>query len=169
MRILGVDPGTHRMGFGVLEIGTAQPQSLEWGCLEAERSQPPHLRLHTLHRALRLVVERWHPEHLAVEEPFVNVERGAKSAVAVGQAQAVALLLAAEAGMEVYRYSPTQVKRTVGDYGAMTKNQVQRVVQMALQLPPEPMLEDASDALAVALCHLRHWTVAQRVLLRREG
>jgi crossover junction endodeoxyribonuclease RuvC len=158
-----VDPGTLRLGFGVLDDNSGSPRCLEWGCLTAERGWPVHQRLHRLHQELRAVVERWAPEQLAVEEPFVNVERGAKSAVAVGQAQAVALLLAAEAGLEVYRYSPTQIKRTVGDYGAATKGQVQRVLQMLLGLEPVPMSEDASDALAVALCHLRHWTVGQRV------
>ena len=163
MRILGVDPGTLRLGFGVLDDNSGSPICLDSGCLTAERGWPLHRRLYWLHQQLREVMERWAPEQLAVEEPFVNVERGAKSAVAVGQAQAVALLLAAEAGLEVYRYSPTQVKRAVGDYGAATKGQVQRVLQMVLGLEPVPMQEDASDALAVALCHLRHWNVSQRV------
>ena len=109
------------------------------------------------------MVAEWQPDHLAVEEPFVNPERGAKSAVAVGQAQAVALLLAVGAGMQVYQYAPSQVKRAVSDYGAGTKAQVQRMVQKVLGLEPGPMSEDASDALAIALCHLREWQAAQRV------
>ena len=162
-RILGVDPGTHRLGFGVLEIEADRPRNLEWGCLEVPRSEPVHRRLHQLHQGLRLVVERWRPGHMAVEEPFVNPQRGAKSAVAVGQAQAVALLLAAEVGMEVFRYAPTQVKQAVSGSGAGAKDQVQRMVQMMLGLKPSPMPQDASDALAVALCHVRHWTATQRV------
>jgi crossover junction endodeoxyribonuclease RuvC len=132
--------------------------------LEAGRSRPIHERLHLLHQELRAVVERWRPDHLAVEEPFVATERGAKSAVAVGQAQAVALLLAAEAGMEVHRYAPSQVKRAVGDYGASTKGHLQRVVQRVLGLEQGPMSEDASDALAVALCHVHLWSASQRLL-----
>ena len=169
MRILGVDPGTHRMGFGVLDAGPDALRCLEWGCLEAKRDQPLHDRLHHLHLELREVVERWRPDHLAVEEPFVNPERGAKSAIALCQAQAVALLLASEAGMQVHRYTPTQVKRAVGDYGAGTKAQLQRMVQMALAIEPQPMSEDASDALAVALCHLRQWTAAQRIERVRQA
>ena len=162
-RILGVDPGTHRLGFGVLEVEAAEPRILDWGCLEARRSEPVHLRLHHLHRQLGLVVERWRPGHLAVEEPFVNSQRGAKSAMAVGQAQAVALLLAAEAGMEVFRYAPTQVKQMVSGSGAGAKDQVQRMVQMLLGLKQDPMPEDASDALAVALCHAWHSISGTRV------
>jgi len=158
-----VDPGTHQLGFGVLETAAQGPRCLEWGCLVAKANAPVHVRLHQLWQELRLVVERWHPHHLAVEEPFVAKERGAKAAVAVGQAQALALLLAAEAGMEVFRYAPTQVKRAVGDYGAGSKAQLQYMVKLALELPTEPMSLDASDALAIALCHLRHWSTAQRM------
>ena len=163
MRVLGVDPGTHRLGFGVLETGADVPHCLESGYVEARRNEPVHQRLHRLHQGLRTVVERWRPDHLAVEEPFVAFQRGAKAAVAVGQAQAVALLLATETGMEVHRYAPTQVKQAVSDYGASSKGQLQRMVLMALELEPQAMSEDASDALAVALCHLRQWSVAQRM------
>jgi crossover junction endodeoxyribonuclease RuvC len=151
------------MGYGVLEVAGPSTRCLVWGSLDAPRSQPLHQRLYLLHRGLADVVERWHPDHLAIEEPFVAPERGAKSAVAVGQAQAVALLLAAGAGMEVHRYAPTQVKSTIADYGASTKAQVQRTLQLVLGMPPEAMPEDASDAIAVALCHLAHWRVAAKV------
>ena len=164
MRVLGVDPGTWRCGFGVLEEGEeAAIRCLEWGCLSAEQGPPIHQRLYALSQGLERVVERWRPEHLAVEEPFVAPTRGAKSAVLVGQAPAVALLLAAARNMEVHRYPPSQVKQAVTDYGAGTKGQTQRMVQLLLGLGPAPMSEDASDALAVAVCHLRHWRSAQRV------
>ncbi len=164
MRILGVDPGTHHMGFGVLDIDVKVTRCLQWGTLEATgHNDPIHQRLQTLYNGLRQVVERWHPDHLAVEEPFVAPQRGAKSAVAVGQAQAVALLIAAQSNLEVHRYAPTQVKSAIGDYGAGTKAQVQRMVRTVLGLGTEPMSEDASDALAVALCHLYTWRSAARV------
>ena len=160
---MGVDPGTWRMGFGVVEEEEDALRCLEWGCLVAEKGELLHQRLHRLYRGLEAVVERWRPDHLAVEEPFVAPTRGAKSAIAVGQAQAVALLLAAEGGMEVHRYAATQVKRAVADYGAGTKSQVQRMVQLMLGLETAPMSQDASDALAVALCHLSHRKAAERV------
>ena len=163
MRILGVDPGTHRLGYGVIEVDGPARRCLEAGCLEARRRDPIERRLHVLHAGLVEVARRWRPDQLAVEEPFVAPQRGAKSAVAVGQAQALALLVAADAGIEVHRYAPSQVKHAVADYGAGTKAQLQRSLRLLLALPPEPMADDASDALAVALCHLQHWRTEQRV------
>ena len=151
------------MGFGVLDTLTDTPECLEWGCLVAQANVPLHQRLYRFYTDLKVVVNRWRPDHMAVEEPFVNVERASKSAVALCQAQAIALVLAAEAGVEVFRYAPTQVKRVVADYGAGTKDQLQRMVQLALGVEPQPMPEDASDALAVAICHLREWSAAERV------
>ncbi len=169
MRVLGVDPGTRFLGYGVLD---APPEAggaascLAWGTLEGGRSKELGERLLRIHRGLAEVVERWRPDQLAIEEPFVAIEHGAKSAVAVGQAQAVALLLAAEAGIPVHRYMPSQVKSAVAGYGAGTKEQVQRAVRLLLGLggpPGADMSHDASDALAVALCHLQQWRAAERV------
>jgi crossover junction endodeoxyribonuclease RuvC len=163
MRVLGVDPGTKFMGFGVLDVDGDMPRCLDWGTLEGGNSKLVHERLYRIQTALIEVVERWKPDQLAIEEPFVAPARGAKSAVAVGQAQAVALLLAAPSGMEVHRYGPSQVKSAVANYGGGTKAQVQRTVQILLGLPREPMSEDASDALAVALCHLQYQRTAARL------
>ena len=165
MRVLGVDPGTLRLGYGVVEEEADAPRCLEWGCLVAQKAEPVHRRLHQLYRGLEEVVERWRPDHLAVEEPFVAPTRGAKSGVVVGQAQAVALLLAAEANMEVHRYLPSHVKQALAGYGAGTKSQIQRMVQLVLGLDILPHPQDASDALAVGICHLRHLRAAERVRL----
>ena len=86
MRVLGVDPGTLRMGYGVLDGDAANVRCLEWGCLAADRGEPLHLRLHRLYLGLEEVVKRWRPAQLAVEEPFVSPTRGAKSGIVVGQA-----------------------------------------------------------------------------------
>ncbi len=165
MRVLGVDPGTVRMGYGILDGDADTPRCLEWGCLMAAKAESVHLRLYTLYRGLAEVVERWRPDHLAVEEPFVAPARGAKSGIVVGQAQAVALLLAAEANMEVHCYLPSHVKQALADSGAGTKTQVQRMVQLTLGMDEPPDPQDASDALAVGICHLRHLRAAERVRL----
>ena len=162
MRILGVDPGTHRLGFSILEVDGPDVRCLDSGCLEAGRRDPLELRLHVLHQGLAELATRWHPEHLAVEEPFVAPARGAKSAVMVGQAQALALLVAADNGMEVYRYAPSAVKAAAAGYGASSKEQVQRALRLLLSLGPEPISTDASDAIAVALCHVQHWRTSLR-------
>lgn len=153
MRVLGVDPGTRFLGYGVLDVDGGDVKCLAWGTLEGGKNRDIHERLFTLYQGLHDIATRWRPDQLAVEEPFVAPARGAKSAVAVGQAQAIALIIAAAFGMSVHRYAPSKVKATVANYGAGTKAQVQRAVQLVLGLGPDPMSEDASDALAIALCH----------------
>ncbi len=166
MRILGVDPGTRTMGYGLLDFDDETPSCVAWGTLEGGPSKEIGERLHALHTGLQDVVARWAPDHLAIEEPFVAPQRGAKSAIAVGQAQAVALLVAAQGGMPIHRYPPAKVKSAVSNYGGGTKEQVQRSVQVLLGLGLEPMPEDASDAVAVALCHVQQLRAAQRLAHR---
>ena len=163
MRVLGVDPGTRFLGYGVLEVDGDTTKCVDWGTIEGGSSKLVHERLYRIHLGLSEVFERWRPDQLAIEEPFVAPQRGAKSAILVGQAQAVALLLAAAADMEVHRYAPSQVKSAVANYGGGSKAQVQQTVQLLLSLPREPMSEDASDALAVAVCHLQHQRSAARI------
>ena len=166
MRVLGVDPGTRFLGYGVLDVDGLTPRCLAWGTLEGGKSREVHERLFVIQQALQDVFERWQPDQLAIEEPFVAKERGMKSAVAVGQAQAVALLLAAAQRVPVHRYTPAQVKSTVANYGLGSKAQVQRTVQLVLGLGTDPMSEDASDALAIALCHVQRSQVLARLAPR---
>ena len=168
MRILGVDPGTQTMGYSILDLdnGGDMPRCLAWGTFDGGRSKEIAERLHHLLGELQVLAERWEPDQLAIEEPFVAAERGAKSAVAVGQAQAVALLVAARAGIPVHRYPPAKVKSAVANYGAGDKAQVQRSVRVLLGLGDEPMAEDASDAIAIALCHAQTLSTAERVRAR---
>ena len=163
MRVLGVDPGTRFLGYGVLDVDGPTTRCLDWGTLEGGRSKEIGERLLRIQRGLGEVIERWRPDQMAIEEPFVAPERGAKSAVAVGQAQAVALVLAAEAGMPVHRYAPSRVKSAAADYGAASKQQVQQAVRLLLGLDESPASEDASDALAVALCHIQAWRADERL------
>jgi len=166
MRILGVDPGTQTMGYCILDLDGDATSALDWGALDGGRSKEIATRLARLLDALRDVAARWRPDELAIEEPFVSPERGAKSAVAVGQAQAVALLVAAQAGIPIRRYPPAQVKSAVANYGAGAKDQVQRSVRLILGLGDAPMSEDASDAIAIALCHAQTRRAEQRTAPR---
>ena len=168
MRILGVDPGTQTMGYSILDLDDdgGMPHCLDYGTFSGGRSKEIAERLHLLFGELQALAERWAPDELAIEEPFVDTARGAKSAVAVGQAQAVALLVAANRGMLIQRYSPATVKSTVAGYGAGDKAQVQRSVRLLLGLGDEPMGEDASDAIAIALCHAQTLRAAERVRAR---
>ena len=168
MRVLGVDPGTWRMGYGALEERDGEVTALEYGVLRPRGTLPLEQRLLHLYEALRQVVARLRPDQVAVEEPFVSrgEEGNMRTAVAVGQAQAVALMAAAAAGAPVHRYPPASVKQAIANYGGGTKEQVAAMVQMLLRLPEPPQPLDAADALAVALCHLRERAVEALVVER---
>ena len=117
-----------------------------------ERS-PIGERLSYLYSQLLGIILRYQPDAVAVEQPFMA--ENARSALAVGRAQAVAILAAANRGIPAYEYTPTQVKQRVANYGASSKEQVQEMVKLQLGLSQVPQPSDAADALAVAICHLR--------------
>ncbi len=154
MRVLAIDPGTLRMGYAVLE-GDSRPLADDYGVVALPRSMPLERRLYQLYTHVLNMIAIFAPEALAVEEPFVG--KGERQfigpAIAVGQAQAVALIGAASQGIPVFKYPPAQIKRIVADYGAASKEQMQEAIAMTLGLPEVPE-SDAADALAVGLCHL---------------
>ena len=160
--VLGIDPGTARMGYGVVR-GDAEYEPLDFGCLTTTADQPPEQRLLILYRGLLALVERHQPQVVAVERLFFS--RNVKTALAVGQARGVALLAAASKDVPVAEYTPSEVKQAVTGFGRADKEQVQRMVQALLRLPAPPRPDDAADALAVAVCHL-HAAPARRWGLR---
>jgi crossover junction endodeoxyribonuclease RuvC len=153
MRILGVDPGTVTMGYGVVEAAENEVALVDCGAFNSPARSPIGERLSYLYGKLLEVISRYQPDAVAVEQPFVA--KNVKSALAVGKAQAVAILAAAGKGISVYEYTPAQVKKRVANYGASSKEQVQEMVRLQLGLPEVPQPNDAADALAVAICHLR--------------
>jgi crossover junction endodeoxyribonuclease RuvC len=157
MRVLGIDPGTVRMGYGLVVSQNDQAVAADWGVVGLPPSRPIEERLFQLYSHVMNMISIWQPDAIAVEEPFLG--RGENqyvtSALAIGQAQALVLIAAAGQAIPVSRYSPTQVKRAIADYGAATKEQVQEMVKMLLGLDSVPSSSDAADALAIALCHLR--------------
>ncbi len=152
MRVLGVDPGTFKMGLGVVDAEEGELTHAYSCVLSPPRSKSLAERLHYLHDRLVEVVRQWQPAVVAIEEPFVA--RNVRAAMAVGQAQAVAMVVAAQHALAVATYSPREVKRAVTDYGASSKDQVQEMVKLLLALPAVPCSSDEADALAVAICHV---------------
>ena len=154
MRVLGIDPGTVRMGYGVLNA-EPQPSADDYGVIALPTSMPLEQRLYQLHTHILNLINIFQPDAVAVEEPFVG--RGERQfigpAIAVGQAQALVLIGAASQDLPVFRYSPAQIKRAVVDYGAATKEQMQQIIAATLGLKEIPE-SDAADALSVGLCHL---------------
>ena len=156
------------MGYGVVE-GEGESDGLNmvgYGVLTCSNRTPIVDRLHLLYEGLLELIGRYQPDEVAIEEPFVA--KNVRSALAVGRAQAVAILAAASNKAPVYTYTPTQVKQAVADYGGSGKEQVQRMVQIQLGLDELPQPSDAADALSVAICHLRQARLG-RLLAESEG
>lgn len=141
------------MGYGVLEGVDDQPRMVDCGVLTTRSATPIAERLHELYLGLTDVIIRLRPDEIAIEDPFVA--RNIRSALAIGRAQAIAMLAAASHGIPVATYAPAKVKHGVANYGRGDKEQVQRMVCIQLGLSKSPGSSDATDALAVALCHLR--------------
>lgn len=153
MRVLGIDPGTIAMGYGVVESHDDEIALIDYGVLVVAERSPIGERLSYLYHALTDILQRHRPDAAAIEQPFVA--KNARSALAIGRAQAIALLVAAENGIPAHEYSPTQIKQRVANYGASSKEQIQEMVRLQLGLAEVPQPDDAADALAVAICHLR--------------
>ncbi len=152
MIVLGIDPGTIAMGYGLLEDAD-EPRALAYGALTAPARFPVDRRLSELYKKLLDVLGLYQPAEVAIEEPFVG--QNIRSALAVGRAQAIAILAAANQGLPIFYYTPAQVKHQVTDFGGSSKEQVQEMIRLQLRLEELPEPFDAADALAVALCHLR--------------
>ena len=152
MRVLGIDPGTLNMGYGVIEERDGNIAMIVCGVISAPQKLPVEQRLCILYEGLLKVIADFQPAEAAVEEPFVA--GNARSALAIGRAQAVAILAAAQAKLPVSRYMPTQVKQLVTSYGRSGKDQVRQVVKLQLGVSELPEASDAADALAVAICRL---------------
>jgi len=159
MKILGIDPGTVVMGYGVIDAIDDEITLIDYGALTAVKKENIGERLHHLYNGILEVIQRHRPDAVAVEQPFVS--KNVRSAMAIGRAQAIALLAATVKGIPTYEYTPTQIKQRVANYGASSKEQIQEMVRLQLGLPEVPQPNDAADAIAVAICHLREAHLSQ--------
>ena len=151
MRVLGLDPGLSCAGYGVVDAARGSVRLVEAGAVRTRGDAVPD-RLSDLHRRLAALLDAHRPDAVAVER--VLFSSNARTAMSVGQAAGVALLVAAQAGCEVAEYSPNEMKLAVTGYGAADKLQVQRMVARLLGLPALPRPADAADALGLAITHV---------------
>jgi crossover junction endodeoxyribonuclease RuvC len=157
--ILGIDPGTARLGYGVIE-GGIKPALLDAGVVETWPDQDMPGRLVTLYESVQELLEEFRPNRLAVEKLFFA--RNVTTAIAVGQARGVVLLAAAQANVPVAEYSPSEIKHAIAGYGKADKPQMQEMVRLILNLRSVPQPDDAADALAVAICDAQTTPFAER-------
>lgn len=160
MITLGIDPGTARLGFGVVTSGR-EARALAYGVVETPKGMATAERLVLLFDAVEGLIARHQPGTLAVEKLFFA--RNVTTAMTVGQARGVVLLAAARARVPVAEYTPAEVKQAVVGYGKADKAQVQEMVRLILQLEQPPTPDDAADALAIALCHAQTAPFLERV------
>lgn len=153
VRILGIDPGSVRTGYGVIEIsGAAQFGCLTHGHIYARGGDMSQRLLH-IHQELLTIIQTHQPHEVAIEQVFMN--QNAQTALKLGQARGVALVAAASYALPLAEYSPRKIKQSVVGYGAAAKTQVQHMIKVLLKMSESPQA-DAADALAIALCHCYH-------------
>lgn len=149
MRVLGIDPGIGRMGWGIVDSEGSKLQAVDYGCLETEANSAVPKRLQFIHSFVLKTMKTYKPDVMAIEDLFFS--NNAKTAFVVGQARGVILLAAAEYNIPVKIYTPLQVKIAVTGYGRAEKAQVGKMVQTILKLKTIPKPDDTTDALAIAL------------------
>jgi len=166
---MGVDPGSEITGYGVIESDGRRYELIEYAGVRTIATLPFAERLLLISKKLEEVMERLAPHACAVEETFYAVN--VKTALKLGHVRGVVLLAAARAGIEVFEYSPLEIKSALVGYGRAEKQQVQEMVRLLLKLKEAPQPLDASDALAVAICHANTASTSARMvpIERRAG
>lgn len=163
MRILGIDPGSHVTGYGIVEKNAGAIRHIDNGTIAPANSLPLPNRLRHIYEGLARLIAQHEPDAIVIENVFVA--KNARSSLLLGHARGVAMLAASSAEVPVEEYSPSQIKMAVTGSGRADKEQMQRMVRAILALP-EIACEDASDALAVAICHCQTSGLAQRIAVQ---
>jgi crossover junction endodeoxyribonuclease RuvC len=150
---LGIDPGTATTGYGLVRMAPdGSLQAVQYGVITTPKEASPGARLEMLHEQLNELLKARRPDTSAVEKLFF--QRNVSTAIAVGQARGVVMLSLQQAGIQVFEYTPNEVKQAVAGYGSAGKRQVQEMVRTLLLLEAIPKPDDAADALAIAITHL---------------
>ncbi len=151
MIILGVDPGTAITGYGIIRADDDAPALIAYGAITTPSDWLMPQRLAKIYAELAALIAKHQPTDAVIEKLYFS--KNVRTALSVGQARGVALLVAAQAQLAIHEYTPLQIKQAVVGYGRAEKTQIQQMVKMLLQLDHIPQPDDAADALAVAICH----------------
>ena len=166
MKVLGIDPGSETLGWGVVEGSGSKYSAVEFGTIKSSPRESFARRLLKISEGVEAVIARFQPDVLSVEEAFYAVN--VKTALKLGQVRGVVLLAGEKNGLEIAEYSPRLIKKTVVGYGNAEKHQVQEMVRLLLKLKTVPQPHDAADALAIAICHFHHAAAANKILHARH-
>ena len=167
MRVLGIDPGSETLGWGVVEGAGLRYSLVDFGTVKSNAKLAFSKRLLKVYDGVSQVIDKFSPDVLAVEDTFYAVNVGV--ALKLGQVRGTMLLLAEQRNLEIAEYSPRLIKQTVVGYGAAEKHQVQEMVRVLLRMKTAPTPHDAADALAIAICHFHHAGLKNKVKIADTG
>jgi crossover junction endodeoxyribonuclease RuvC len=162
MRVLGIDPGSETLGWGVINTDGRAYRLLQYGTVKSSPRDPFPARLLKIGEGIEEIIERFSPDALSIEEAFYAAN--VKVALKLGQVRGVVIYIAAKHKLDVNEYAPRLIKQTVVGYGNAEKHQVQEMMRILLKLPHVPEPHDAADALATAICHFHHAESKGRIL-----
>ena len=163
MRVLGIDPGSETLGWGVVDGSGTKYSLIAFGTVKSNPKQAFSKRLLNIYNGVAEVIAEHSPDVLSVEDTFYAVNVGV--ALKLGQVRGIMLLLAEQRGIDIAEYAPRLIKQTVVGYGNADKNQVGQMVKILLKLREVPTPHDAADALAIAICHFHHAGVLDKIKL----
>lgn len=161
MRVLGIDPGSETLGWGVVDGSGSKYALVDFGTVKSNTKEPFSKRLLNIYDGVAEVMATHSPDVLSVEDTFYAVNVGV--ALKLGQVRGLMLLLAEQRGLDIAEYAPRLIKQTVVGYGNAEKQQVGQMVKILLGLKEVPKPHDAADALAIAICHFHHAGVQERI------
>lgn len=166
MRVLGIDPGSESLGWGIVEGTRQKYASMGFGVVRSNPRLTFPTRLLSIYNGLSDIIERFAPDTLSIEEAFYATNPAV--AIKLGQVRGVILLLGQQRGIAIAEYAPRLIKQTVVGYGNAEKRQVAEMVRILLNMDDTPRPHDAADALAIAICHFHHSGLAERVAKRSK-
>lgn len=161
MRVLGIDPGSETLGWGVVEGSGLKYSLVDFGTVKSNPKESFSKRLLKIGEGVQAVIEKFQPDVVSVEEAFYA--NNVKVALKLGQVRGVVLYIGEKFGLEVSEFSPRLIKQTVVGYGNAEKHQVQEMVRLLLRMKTVPQPHDAADALAIAICHFHHAGMQNRI------
>lgn len=158
MIILGIDPGSNT-GFGIIETDQQRIKHRAHGVIKTKHPSFNH-RILSICEQIRHILEQYQPNMVAIEQSFFH--KNAQSALKLGQARGAIILTVMQAHLDIHEYAPRLIKSTVTGHGSADKRQVKKMISMRLNIPESKLTDDASDALAIAMCHIQHASVPSR-------
>ena len=166
MRVLGIDPGSETLGWGVVEGSGLKYSGVDFGTVKSSPKDAFSKRLLKIYDGVEAVIAKFQPDVLSVEEAFFA--KNVKVALKLGQVRGVVLLLGEKAGLQISEFSPRLIKQTIVSYGNAEKHQVQEMVRVLLKMKTAPQPHDAADALAIAICHFHHAGVLDKIKIAKS-